>query len=194
MSIFLDGKGRGFTASVGPDNRMLVDAVTLRGEENAIRSGLGWQIASGAVSFSGDATSAVLFIENLGERDLVLDRVALIIGTSTGGAGDWEFRTIRNPTGGTIISNALQAGISNSNHGSQRLPDASCYRGIEGDTLTDGGGVALPVKQSESRTVYPLGRRLPLGSSIGWTLKPPTGNTAAVGVVVGHFYYDLGDS
>ena len=190
MTQLRDGKGNGFMAQVTANNKLAVDAVTARIEEDAIRSGDGWQIASAPVFFISAMESAILYLKNTGPLDLVLDRAVLIFGTPTNGTGDWTFQTLRNPTAGTIISNALGAGISNSNHGSQKLPDAETYRGIQGDTLTDGTGAPLPIQQQSNRTVFPLGRRLSTGTSIGWKLTPPTGTTSAIAVLVTHFYYD----
>jgi hypothetical protein len=190
-TLIQDGKGRGVLAQVTANNRLAVDSVAIRGEEDAIRSGQGWQIASGPVSFTSATASAILYVKNTGELDLVLDRAVLVLGTPTGGVGDWTFQTLRNPTAGTIVDNALEAGISNSNHGSGNVPQATYYKGVQGDTLTDGSGAPLPIQQASNRTVFPLGRRLPTGSSIGWKLTPPSGTTAATGVLVTHFYYDL---
>jgi len=189
MTILVDGNGRGYSAQVTAQNKLAVDAVSTRAEEAAIREGEGWQIASGLVAFTGDASSAVLWFKNTGAADIVLDRAVLVL-SSSDGTGDWRFQTLRNPTVGTIVSSALAAGISNSNHGSAKLPDASVYRGVEGDTLTDGSGVPLPIQQSQNRVVFPLGRRLTTNTSIGFVVTPPPGNTAASAVVVGHIYND----
>lgn len=190
-TLICDGKGRGLVAQVTANNRLAVDSVAIRGEEDAIRAGQGWQIASGPVSFTSSTASAILYLQNTGELDLVLDRAVLVLGTATGGVGDWTFQTLRNPTVGTIIDNAVVAGISNSNHGNGQVPQALTFKGVQGDTLTDGSGAPLPIQQPQNRTVFPLGRRLPTGSSIGWKLTPPPSTTAATAVLVTHFYYDL---
>ena len=194
MSIILDGKGRGYRAAVTPDQRLRTESVTIDPEDDAIRVGEGWQIATGPINFTSDAASGILYMKNLGSLDLVLDRAVLLLGSVTGGAGDWTFQTLRNPDeSGTIITNAVDAGISNSNHGSQKLPDAVYFKGVPGDTLTGGTGAPLPIQQASNRTVYPFGRRLPLGSSIGFKLTPPSGTTAATAVLVTHVYYDQTD-
>lgn len=189
MTFILDGKGKGYQAQVTANNRLGVDAVTIRGEEDAIRVGEGWQIASGLLTLTGSGETAILFIKNTSELDLVLDRAVLVLGSSDG-TGDWGFKTLRNPTAGSIVTNELAAGISNSNHGSGKVPQAEAFRGIENDTLTDGAGVTLPIQQTENRTVFPLGRRLTTNTSIGFVLTPPPGNSSAKAVLVTHFYYD----
>lgn len=196
MSIILDGRGRGYRAAVTPDQRLRAEAVIIDPEDDAIRVGEGWQITSTPVNFTDDSTCPMLYLRNNGELDLVLDRAVLLIGSVTGGTGDWTFQTLRNPgdyASDTILTNAAGAGISNSNHGSQKLPDAEYYKGLPGDTLTGGTGAPLPIQQQSNRTVYPFGRRMPLGSSVGFKLTPPPGTTAATAVLVTHVYYDQTD-
>lgn len=196
MSIILDGKGRGFRAAVTPDQRLRTESVSIDPEDDAIRVGEGWQIATGPIVWSDDSASGILYIRNNGTLDLVLDRAVLLIGTVTAGTGDWTFQTLRNPgdyATDTLLTNAVEAGISNSNHGSQKLPDAEYFKGVPGDTLTGGTGAPLPIQQQSNRTVYPFGRRLPLGSSVGFKLTPPPGTTAATAVLVTHVYYDQTD-
>lgn len=193
-TILRDGSGKSYLVKVTQNNRLTTESVTLAAENDAIRIGEGWQIASGSVAFTAATQTAMLYVKNTDERALVLDRAVLILGTATGGTGDWTFQTLRNPEeSGTLISNAVPAGISNSNHGSALLPSADAYRGVQGDTVDLGGlgtGAPLPLQQTSNRTVFPLGRRLELGSSIAWRLTPPTGTTAATAVLVTHFYYD----
>lgn len=185
-----DGTGSKRKLKVTSANRALVQSVVISEEDEAIIRGEGYQIVSGTQSFTGSTETGVLYIKNNDDRDFVLDRAVLILG-STNGTGDWTFQTLRNPTAGTIVDNALAAGISNSNHGSAKQPRALSYRGVEGDTMTDGTGAPLPIQQTQNRTVFPLGRRLPTNTSIGWKLTPPSGNTSTKAVLVTHFYYDL---
>lgn len=192
--IIRDGTGKSFLTKVTQNNRLTTESVVVGAENDAIRIGEGWQVASGPVSFTAATQSAILYVKNTSDQALILDRAVLVLGTATGGTGDWTFRTIRNPEEtGTIVTNALAAGVSNSNHGSAKVPDGLFYRGVQGDTVDLGGvgtGAPLPIQQTSNRTVFPLGRRLELGSSIAWQLTPPTGTTAATAVLVGHFYYD----
>lgn len=187
-----DGTGTKTKLRITGANRALVQAVTISEEDDAIVRGEGYQIASGTVSFTGATTTGVLYIKNNDDRDFVLDRAVLILGSAVGASSDqdWTFTVLRNPTAGTTITNQLNAGISNSNHGSNNTPNAISYRGVEGDTITDGGGAAQPIKQSIDRIILPLGRRLPKGTSIGFRITPPTGVTSTKALVVTHWWYD----
>ena len=186
-----DGTGTKFKLKVTNANRALVQAVTISEEDDAITRGEGYQIASGTQSFTGATETGILYVKNNDERDFVLDRCVLILGSAVGAGttDDWTFTVLRNPTAGTTITNQSPAGISNSNHGSANTPNATTYRGVEGDTITGGSGAPLPIQQQSNRTVFPLGRRLPKGSSIAFRLTPPASNVNVKAVLVTHFYY-----
>ena len=200
MSSYLikDGRGTGYLAQVTSNNRLATESVVITGEDDSIRVGEGWQISTGpTVAFTAATETALLYIKNTDPRSFVLDRAVLILGSvvGAGASDDWTFRVLRNPEAtGTIITNAVTAGISNSNHGSGLIPSGDLYRGVQGDTVDLGGlgtGAPLPIQQASNRTVYPLGRQLPTGSSIAFKLTPPTGTTSAKAVLVTHWYYDV---
>ena len=191
-TIIQDGTGTGDRLRITPFNRMLSQAVIITEEDDAISRGDGYQIASGPVTFTGANASAVLYTKNDDDRDFVLDRAVLILGTAVGATAtaDWTVQVLRNPTAGTIITNELEAGVSNSNHGSANIPSGLNYKGVESDTFTDGTGAAQPIKQSIDRIILPLGRRLPKGTTIGFRVTPPAGTTAATALIVTHWWYD----
>ena len=195
--IIQDGTGKGYQAKVTSNNRIAVESVAITAEDDAIRIGEGWQISSGPVAFTAATQSAILYIKNEGTLNFVLDRAVLQLGSAVGAGAtdDWTFQVLRNPEQtGTIITNAVPAGISNSNHGSGLAPNAILFRGVQGDTVDLSGigtGAPLPIQQQSNRTVFPLGRQLPTGSSIAFRLTPPAGTTSATGVLVTHWYYDV---
>jgi hypothetical protein len=187
-----DGTGTKTKLRVTGENRALVQAVIITEEDNAITRGDGYQIASTPISFTGPNKTAVLYTKNNDNRDFVLDRAVLILGSAVSASADqdWTFQVLRNPTAGTIIDNAVSAGISNSNHGSANTPNGDNFKGVEGDTFTNGGGAPQKIKQSIDRIILPLGRRLPKGTSIGFNLTPPLGTQSAQALVVTHWWYD----
>jgi hypothetical protein len=187
-----DGTGTKLKLKVTNANRALVQSVIITEEDDAITRGEGYQIASGTQSFTGATETGILYIKNNDDRDFVLDRAVLILGSAVGAGStdDWTFTVLRNPTAGTTITNESNAGISNSNHGSANIPNVDAYKGSEGDTITDGSGAAQPIKQSIDRIILPLGRRLPKGTTIGFRITPPTGTTSTKALVVTHWWYD----
>jgi len=187
-----DGTGTKLKLKVTNENRALVQAVTISEEDNAITKGEGYQIASGAQTFTAATETGILYVKNNDDRDFVLDRAVLILGSASGATSDqdWTFTVLRNPTEGTTITNQSPAGISNSNHGSANTPRATSYKGLEGYTLTNGTGAPQPIKQTIDRIILPLGRRLPKGTSIGFRITPPTGTVFTKALVVTHWWYD----
>jgi hypothetical protein len=191
-----DGKGTGNKAQVNGKFRLVTESVTFDREDDAISSGVGYQLTSGPINYtSGGSPTCVFYFKNLEEQDVVLDRVVLMIGSATGAGAndDWSHRIIRNPTGGTIVDNAIPAGISNSNHGAAGILNGGeqIYKGVEGDTVTGGTGVPLPVQKENNRILFPIGRRIPKNSSFAIEITPPAGTTTAVSVTVCHVYVDV---
>jgi len=194
MAMIEDGLGTGLRAQVNAKNRIVVEAVTFDREDDAISAGVGYQLTSGQVTYtSGGTPACVFYMENEEDVDVVLDRVVFMVGTPSGATGDWFHRIIRNPTGGTIITNAVPGGISNSNHGSANLLNGgnSIYKGVETDTITGGTGVALPVQVTSNRILFPIGRRIPKNQSFAVEITPPPGITAALSVTVCHVFVDV---
>ena len=195
MSMIEDGKGTGLRAEVNSKNRLVTESVTFDREDDAISAGVGYQLTSGPVSYtSGGTPTCVFYLKNLEEQDVVLDRVVFMISSVTGTpTGDWSHRIVRNPTGGTIITNAVQGGISNSNHGSNNILNGGdeIYKGAEGTTVTGGTGVPLPVHLSSNRILFPIGRRIPKNSSFAIEVTPPPGITACSSVSVCHVFVDV---
>ena len=136
--VIRDGTGGGYLAKVTANNRLASEAIVITGEDDAIRVGEGWQISSKPVAFTAGTASAILYVKNNDARNFVLDRAVLILGYAVGAGAteNWTFRVLRNPEeSGTIVSNALAAGISNSNHGSSKQPAGLLYRGVQGLSL-----------------------------------------------------------
>lgn len=190
MTLIKDGKGRGFTAAVNTSNRLETNSVVLSEEEAAGLEGKAFALSTTPVAFTAATESAILYIKNESESTLILDRARVMLGTATGGTGDWTIKFLRNPTGGTIITNALDAGIVNINHGSSQTPTGDYFRGVQGDTLTGGTGANFPIKSSgDGQVIFPFIRILPTGASLGVVLTPPTGTTAANAIVIVRSFY-----
>lgn len=192
-----DGRGTGRRLSVNSLNRAETESVTFDREDDAIQRGVGYQISSGPITYtSGGVASGVLYFKNVEDVDVVLDRVVLMIGTSTSGtvSGDWTHKILRNPDSGTLISNASPAGISNSNHGSSNILNEGLeiFKGAEGSTIAGGTGAPLPVQQTNNRIVFPIGRRIPKGSSFAIEITAPalSGGASVISVSVAHVFLD----
>ena len=189
-----DGKGSGRRLSINPLNRAETESVVFDREDDAILRGVGYQISSGPITYtSGGQPTGVLYFRNEEDVDVVLDRVVLMIGSGTAD-GDWTHTILRNPTIGTTVDGAVAAGISNSNHGSNNVLNSGVNifkASAEGDTLVDGTGAPLPIQQQSNRIVFPVGRRIPKGSSFGIRITAPTNITGTLtSVSVAHVFLD----
>ena len=192
MALIHDGKGRGYSAAVDATNRLEVSSSTVEEERVSALAGTAFAISTGSVSFTSSTDSAILWVKNTSVSTLICDRVRVMLGTATGGTGDWTIRFVRNGTLGTVVSNALDAGITNVNHGSSVTPTGLFYRGVQGDTLTDGTSAPFPIKTGgDGQVLFEFGRILPTGSTFGIRLQPPAGTTAATAICILRTYYPV---
>ena len=174
-----DGSGSGFSAKVDSHKRLHVDSVTFGRSEQEAELGNAYNINTGVINLSAVADSAVLYVENTGDEDLVVGGLFYNLGTSDV-SGDILVTVIRNPTAGTCISDATAADMPgvNRNFGSSKTLPALVYKGAEGKTFTDGDDVIQSIVQAPSRTVIVVGDIIvPKGSAIGVKVKPFTSNT-----------------
>ena len=186
-----DGTGSKRKVAVNSKNKLETVAIISSEEIDVTRSGETYTVSSGTVSFTGSAETAMLYLKNNDDRDMTIDRAVVFIGSASGSLPheDWTLKIIRNPPAtGTIITNAVASGVSNGNHGSNNLPDATYYKGVQGDTL-GGNAAGFPIQQQSNRYIFPIQKILPKGTSIGLKLTPPASNADTKAVAVMHFYY-----
>lgn len=179
--IIEDGNGSSTQAKVSKNSRLYTFAVTESKGSSAVRDGRGYNINTGSIELTSANESAVLYVKNNENNDIVIDSVIVILGKSTGGSADDDVvcEIIRNPTTGTIISNATDVDVSsNANFGSNNLLVADSYKGAEGNTFTNGSNHILSLLQAGNRWFFNLDVLLPKGASLGVTLNPPASNTS----------------
>jgi len=178
----LDGSGNGYRAKVDEHKRLHVDAITFGRSEQEVELGNGYSVNTGTFSLTTANKSACFYMKNNEDFDIVITAMFYIFGSSNAN-GDITVDVLKNPTAGTIISGAVDAEMAgvNRNFGSSlTLKDNTLvYKGAEGNTFTDGTKLISSIVQSKSRTPIIVGDIvLPKGSSIGFDVTPPTGNTA----------------
>lgn len=176
-----DGTGKGYTQKVDSDNRAWVNSVSTQSEENASRSGLSYNINTGIITLTNATKTPVLYVRNNEEYDLIISAFIFQTGASTGGSGNILVDLIRNPTTGTIVSNATAVEMNvNRNFGSTRAFSANVYKGATGSTMTDGSKfIESILPTATQRVVISVGAIvIPKGSSIGLNITPPAGNTS----------------
>lgn len=180
--IITDGKGTGYQAQVNTKGQLETCSVTLVQSSQASNDGDSYNINTGVMTLTSANKSAVLYVKNNETKPILIDALFYLIGNSTGGTGDMLITVLRNPTAGTVVSDATAAEMAgvNRNFGSSKTLDADIYKGGEGKTLTDGDKVIESIfNQVPTRAVISAGAIvLPKGSSIGIEVTPATLNTS----------------
>ncbi len=181
--IIKDGTGTGAAVKVSSDNMLSTTAVTETQQEHAITAGDGYNLASGRLPLTSTDESAIFYVENTETADLVINSVFINTSNSAGtlvGAQP-TFRVYRNPTGGTIVSDATDVlTISNNNFGSRQTLSANIYQGGEGKTLTGQTSIIdipIPTRAAVTFIEFTIKIVLPKGASFGITYQPETGST-----------------
>lgn len=178
----IDGTGSGYTAKVDSENRVRTLAVTVSSCDDATDKGNSYNINTGLVTLTSAAESGILYIKNGEDKHLHLSSVVVILGPSTGGSATdtTRIRFYRNPTTGTLISNATAvADNGNRNFGSSNeLTDTLAYAGATGNTVTDGEVIIESLVSPGNRISFDIDMVLPKGKSIAISLEPNDSNTS----------------
>lgn len=180
MTQITDGTGTGKKAQVDGNNRITTKATTIRESEDATHLGNSFNINTGVITLTNATETPVLYVKNNEDASIHIIGTAYGFWTSTAGSPtDLQITIIRNPTAGTIVSNANAVAISsNRNYGSAKTLDADAYVGATGNTMTDGVEHIIFYANSASRIAPPIDEIIPKGSSIGIKITPPAGNTS----------------
>lgn len=177
----IDGVGAGYTAAVDSENRLRVFSISEPEVDNASELGNSYNFNTGIINLTSASKSAVFYLKNNGDNDIIISTLFYLLGNSTGGSGDVLITVLRNPTTGTIVSGAVNMEMNgvNRNFGSSKTLTVDAYKGAEANTFTDGVKVIESIfDQSPSRVSITVGAiMLPKGSSIGIDITPATSNT-----------------
>jgi hypothetical protein len=188
----IDGSGGGHRAQVDSDKRLHVNSVSRTQLEQAVLLGVAYNVSSGSMTLTNTSESAIAYLKYNGDEPLVIKEILVILGDSDG-TGNGLIKLIKNPTAGTIVSNALAvSAVINRDFGSPNVLDADIYKGAEGYTLTGGVNFAITSRNQTAQVVSfdaaPI--ELRKGNSIGVTYTPPTGNTSQSIVVAGTVFIE----
>ena len=177
----LDGTGSGKKAKVDVQNRLHTHSVTEGLVEHASANGNSYNINTGTITLTSSSKSALLYLKNNGDADVHIASIGYLMGNSTGGTGDINIEVLRNPSLGTIVSDASLVGINgNKNVGSSKELTADTYKGDEGKTFTNGEPLYYSLVAGAARGyVIATGTIvIPKGGSVGVNLTPQTSNTS----------------
>lgn len=159
-----------------------------RGEQ-----GYAFNVNTGSIALTGSASAtSVFYVKNNETQTMVIPKLVYIIGNSTSGAGDMTIKVIRNPTAGTLVSNATRVSIeSNRNFGSANtLESSDIYKGTNGATITDGSDSIFTIYSGAGfRGAIDVGDIvLPKGSSLAVEITTQTSNSAMNVAVAAEVY------
>lgn len=141
MSVeIIDGTGKGNRAKVDIDNRLQVFAVTeSRIADISARKGESFILTSDFISLTTTGSfNGLQYIKNTNtEKDLYIDKIR-VCGTGSS-MGYVQCKLYKNPTTGTLISDANDGITVPSNMGSNEVYDGLNYAAsADGKTVTDG--------------------------------------------------------
>lgn len=164
-----DGKGSGRSAQVDDANRLRTHAVTESESLHASEEGNAYNLNTGLISITGDAT--LMYFKNNGEKDFVIEAIALGSFEGITHSDDPYITLVRNPTAGDLIGDATAISMNqNRNFGSSETVVADVYKGKNGGTLTGGDDIAILQATPGGRSFYGINFVLPKGSSMGMKL------------------------
>lgn len=168
MAKIEDGTGLGFDARVDENNRFHVHAVGVTEVVHAAEQGLAFNINTGQISVTADAT--LVYLKNNEANDFVVEAIAV----GNDGGATYSTRplitVVRNPTGGDLITDQTAVDMNqNRDFGSSRVFNSDAYKGKTAGTLTGGNDIAILQSTTGGRDFFTLGFVLTEGSSIGLT-------------------------
>jgi hypothetical protein len=182
-AISIKDGSSGYVAEVDSSNRLQTYAVTINENNQANSKGRAYNINTDDITLTDAVETPILYIKNNEDKDLHITALDLWAGTSTGGTATLGTKWVveRNPTAGTIISNATAVDIeSNRNFGSNNTLLVDSYKGATGNTMTGGTDHLVFRGTLLSRIYVEIDEIIPKGSSIGIHVKPPTSNTSLI--------------
>ena len=179
-----DGTGSGNSVKVTSTNRMLVDAITEeRAVFNSVVDGKTFIVSTDYLTVTGSTgvDYGLLYIKN--NSDLVMNIHHIKLWSSLSGQFT-KVNVYRNPTGGTLISGANAAQISNLNFASAETFEGLAYEGTGGNLTVTGGEILgkhyMGIGNQQMLAFMWNGAlSMPKGSSLAVAIEPPNsvGNT-----------------
>lgn len=180
--VIKDGTGSGKTVKVDSENRLNTNAITFQRREEQSLSGQTFNINTGLINLTSDNKTALLYvINNNTNKNMIVSKIVYLFGSPANGTGDSLVTVLRNPTTGSIITNAVQAEIiTNRNFGSSEIIGADVYKGADTYTFNDGEKIIESIySNGATRSAIDVGNVIiPKSKSLGVEYTPPTGTTS----------------
>lgn len=170
-----DGTGAGWKQKIDERNFAHTFGINESESIDATRNGRAFNINSGLITLTTNSSTrnTLLYFKNDEDDDYVITGTVVgVFDRSASISDDPIIYMVRNPTGGTTITNATAADVagSNNNFGSNKTLKTTTlmYKGADSDGAMTGGTDHLLALGSDGRTpIVELAIDLPKGSSIG---------------------------
>lgn len=172
----LDGAGTGYKAQVDVNHRLQVRSVSNTQQQEASLNEDSFQIGSGVINLTGVSESALLYVKNNEDRDLIITAVNVTSNTPTGSTEVVFLAKVY--LNGTGLSAGTSASALNNNFGSSTALDANITQGQYAATVTSGvvsGAFYIPLKGFFNTD---LAWVLPKGTTLALTGTAPAGTTS----------------
>jgi len=188
------GSGVKIGMHVDKNEQAHVFALNRTVNQDAVRKGNAYNLNTGTIGLTSTTASGVFYFKNNespvnGESSFIIDALAIGIDNQGTQAGACIVTVVRNPTGGTLISNAVDVDMNqNRNFGSSNTLDSLVYKGVEGDTITGGSDIAIFYQNAGTRGYYTIDMEVPKGSSVAVKIDTQTtsGTTNLYVAGIGH--------
>jgi hypothetical protein len=177
--MMVEGHTGGNVAKVDSDLRLHTLTVSIEEDARAAVDGDGYNINTGKITLTTANESGVFYFKNNEDRDFDTTALVFAFGASDG-TGHIEIMVEKNPTGGTVITDATAVDIkSNRNFGTSKTITADAFKGGEGKTFTGATEDHIfSFAQESTRFQFNIIDTLTKGDSLGVLVTPPAGNTS----------------
>lgn len=160
------------------NNKLSTTGIVRTEEREASLEGNAFLIATGYITFTVATPTALLYIKNNEDTDLIIERFNANLEVSTGGSTDYgRFIFYRNPDG--LTNGSPGPTVANLNFGSSNVLDID-YETGNGSTsaMTNGVAFGSPIIPIGQITFINGNLVLPKGTAFGISYIPPAGNTS----------------
>lgn len=184
--MFIEGANNpGNKVNVNSEGRIESHSIVISEQSQMAIAGDAYNLNTGNFTLTDDAETALFFIKNDSEeKDLIITRIFVAFGVSTGGStNSIEGIIMANPPTGGIIASGVENPPQNFNFGSSKVLQITSKTGTT--ALGDVTGGNEPVRffftgDNQRHLVGFEAIVLPRGASMAFSLVPPTGNTSMV--------------
>lgn len=161
--VIQDGTGTGNTVKVG-GNRLFAHSITEAEAIHSTGNGDAYNLNTGTIALTSSTNSSIMYIQNNESRDLLIEAMAVGVG-SAGTTTDVSTVTVKRNVTSVDYSTAIDMN-QNRNFGSSKTLSADTYKGAEGSTSTGGDSIIQFFMGPGTRLFAPINLLLKKGNSL----------------------------